>query len=102
MKYSNYYNLILSASKYDNFNEFYLYCGNTNDENNINKYLLIYVYAHEQTCESIRRIAKMTRAEFCREYHLPMRTVEDWDAGRREPPKYLLDALAFAVISDLM
>ncbi|MDO4432001.1 MAG: hypothetical protein Q4B80_01665 [Aerococcaceae bacterium] len=37
-----------------------------------------------------------SRAEFCREYNIPLRTVEDWDSGNRTPPSYIKLLIDFA------
>ena len=43
----------------------------------------------------------MSRAEFSRIYNIPLRTLEEWDAGRREPSRWAVDLLARAVLEDL-
>lgn len=37
----------------------------------------------------IRNHTGLTRAEFCRSYCIPIRTVEDWESGTRSCPDYL-------------
>ena len=38
----------------------------------------------------IRAILGISRAEFSRRYHIPIRTLENWDAGVRKPPAWAL------------
>lgn len=38
----------------------------------------------------IRKFAELTRKEFSETTGIPIRTLEDWEAGRRNPPKYVL------------
>ena len=45
------------------------------------------------TTTEIRTILGVSRAEFSRRYGIPVRTLEDWDAGRRTPPEWLLNLL---------
>lgn len=41
----------------------------------------------------IRKILGISRAEFSRRYGIPVRTLEDWDYGKRKPPEWLLKLL---------
>lgn len=52
------------------------------------------------TIKEIRAAAGISRAAFAREYGIPLRTLEDWEAGTRTPPPYVLSLLAYAVHSD--
>ena len=49
----------------------------------------------------IRDILGISRAEFCRRYGIPRRTIEDWDSGRRVPPEWLMALLERVVREDL-
>lgn len=51
--------------------------------------------------EEIRKLTGLSRAAFCRKYNIPIRTVEEWDAGRMTPPDYLLELLERAVREDM-
>jgi len=42
-----------------------------------------------------------SRAAFAREYRIPIRTLENWESGVNEPPAYVFDLLARAVVEDL-
>lgn len=50
--------------------------------------------------QRIRGILGISRAEFSRRYHIPIRTLEDWDAGKKKPPKYVIELLERAVLQD--
>lgn len=43
--------------------------------------------------KEIRAILGISRAEFSRRYGIPVRTLENWDAGKTNPPEWLLDLL---------
>lgn len=49
---------------------------------------------------AIRDILGISRAEFSRRYNIPIRTLEDWDAGKNKPPQYVMDLLERAVRED--
>lgn len=51
-------------------------------------------------CERIRRMLGVSRAEFSRRYQIPLRTLEHWESGDREPPKYVLVLLERVVAED--
>ena len=36
-----------------------------------------------------REQAGLSRAEMSRQFEIPIRTLEEWDAGRRTPPPYV-------------
>ena len=48
----------------------------------------------------IRKILGISRAEFSRRYHIPPRTLEDWDKGVSKPPAYVLELLERVVRED--
>ena len=51
--------------------------------------------------ERIRKLLGISRAEFSRRYHIPVRTLEDWDAGLKKPPVYVMELLERAVLDDI-
>lgn len=42
----------------------------------------------------------LSKAAFARIYKIPLRTLEDWEAGKRTPPEYVLYLLERAVKYD--
>lgn len=52
------------------------------------------------TIKELRERTGMKRAEFSRRYGIPVRTLEDWDAGRRKPPEWLPNILEKAIKYD--
>ena len=50
--------------------------------------------------EEIRKILGISRAAFSRKYNIPLRTLEDWDAGKKNPPEYVMDLLERVVNED--
>lgn len=55
--------------------------------------------SHNLTFRAIRRFSGLTQREFSAEYGIPTRTVEDWDTGKREPPRYVLELLLSDIIT---
>lgn len=39
--------------------------------------------------KSLREQTGLTRKEFSKHTGIPVRTLEDWEAGRRTPPEYI-------------
>lgn len=47
----------------------------------------------ESTAQRVRELRArlgLSQAAMYEVYHIPRRTVQDWEAGRREPPEYVL------------
>ena len=59
----------------------------------------VYAYAHDRSMNAIRAISGLSRAAFARDYRIPIRSLENWEAGVRACPAYVLDLLAYAVIN---
>ena len=43
----------------------------------------------EMNIKEAREQAGLSRAEMSRLFEIPIRTLEEWDAGRRTPPPYV-------------
>lgn len=52
------------------------------------------------TIAEIREMSGLSRAAFSRAYKIPVRTLEDWESGKRTPPEYVADLLARVVAED--
>lgn len=51
--------------------------------------------------KEIRESSGMSRAEFSRIYGIPIRTLENWEAGTRKCPDYFLNFLSRIVREDI-
>ena len=49
------------------------------------------------TLKSLREKVGLNRTEFAKQQGIPLRTIEDWEAGRRQMPDYLLRLLVYKV-----
>jgi DNA-binding transcriptional regulator YiaG len=52
------------------------------------------------TITEIRNLTGLNKTKFAEFYKIPYRTVQDWEAGIRKPPSYLLDLLERVVKED--
>ena len=59
----------------------------------------VYTLAHS-TLEETRKKYGYSRAAFGRAYDIPVRTLEDWDAGKRSPQSYVKMMLDYALFND--
>lgn len=49
------------------------------------------------TLKEIRNMLNVNRTEFSRYMGIPLRTLEEWEAGRRKMPDYVLRLIAYYV-----
>ena len=54
------------------------------------------------TLKEVRRELGMNRTEFSRYMDIPIRTLEEWEAGRRLAPEYVLRLIAYYVRVQLL
>lgn len=52
------------------------------------------------TIKEMRLLLQVSRTEFSIQYHIPLRTLEDWESGKRNPPNYVLELLERVVKED--
>ena len=45
--------------------------------------------------KTLRTLSGMTQKAFADYFCIPYRTVQDWNAGKRKCPEYLLDLMAY-------
>lgn len=48
-----------------------------------------------ETIKKLREEAGLNRRDFSQHTGIPLRTLEDWEAGRRTPPEYIPRLLAY-------
>ena len=41
------------------------------------------------TIKEARKAAKLTQSQMSEAFDIPLRTIEDWEAGKRTPPTYV-------------
>lgn len=52
--------------------------------------------------KSLREQTGMNRREFSEYTKIPVRTLEDWEAGKRTPPEYIPRLLVYQLMYDKM
>ena len=52
------------------------------------------------TIKELRTITGLSQRAFGKKYHIPTRTIEDWEGGRRRPSETILYLLGRVVKSD--
>ena len=50
--------------------------------------------------KKIRGVTRLSQKEFAEKYEIPQRTLENWEAGRRTPPDYVLKLLMRVIKED--
>jgi len=50
-----------------------------------------------ETLKQTRQSAGMNRSEFSRYMNIPLRTLEDWETGKRKMPDYVLRLIVYYV-----
>lgn len=53
-----------------------------------------------KTIKEIRQSTGLSQAMFCEALGIPKRTLEDWEAGKRTPPEYVVELIAYRVQHD--
>lgn len=52
------------------------------------------------TLKDMRKQLGLSQAGFAGKYNIPVKTLQNWEMGRTEPPAYVLDLLERAVLED--
>ena len=47
--------------------------------------------------KNLRKLMGLNRRQFSEKMDIPLRTLEEWEAGRRKMPEYLLRALTYYI-----
>lgn len=47
------------------------------------------------TIKELRLSARMTQREFAGYFNIPLRTIENWETGKRNPPEYLIELIRY-------
>lgn len=55
------------------------------------------IEVQEPAMRGLRASTGMTQKEFAEYFGIPQRTIEDWEAGRRQPPAYVEKLIAYKI-----
>lgn len=53
------------------------------------------------TIKEIRKACNMTQAAFAKTLGIPKRTIENWEAGQRTPPEYVIKLIEYRMAEHL-
>ena len=51
--------------------------------------------------KEIRALTGLSQANFGKKYNIPVRTIQDWETEKRNPPVYVVELLEFRVRYDI-
>lgn len=51
--------------------------------------------------KEIRALTGLSQANFGKKYNIPVRTIQDWEAEKRNPTAYVVELLEFRVRYDI-
>lgn len=54
----------------------------------------------ETTIRSLRTASGMTQNAFSTYLGIPLRTIEDWDTGKRTPPPYIVSLIQYKLTNE--
>lgn len=60
----------------------------------------LYDKVYPSDVKSSRLMTGMSQKKFSEYFNIPVRTIEDWEAGRRQPPKYVEELILYKVIKE--
>ena len=47
------------------------------------------------TIKELRLSARMTQKQFAGYFNIPLRTIENWETGKRKPPEYVVELIRY-------
>ena len=56
--------------------------------------------AKKYTIKELRAMLDMSQKQFANWYRIPIKSLQNWETGRREPPAYVMILLVRAVLED--
>ena len=63
-------------------------------------FMQIEIQSNNNPIKRMRSYLEMTQEQFSDAYGIPVRTLQQWEAGRRNPPDYVVNLLERAVKED--
>lgn len=104
ISYQNFLALRSSAMDCETLDDFIAEEGGSVESDDVDEvvFLLKAIFASKSrpAINYAREITELSRAEFCRLYKIPLRSMENWEAGVKKPPEYVASFILFSVLSD--
>lgn len=103
MKKELLHSLILNASECSDFVTFCAECGGAlpehyDDEKSMDALAKIWAYHDAQTFKTVRILSGLSQKRYSDTYGIAVRTIEDWESGKRKPTEYLLELLLADIV----
>ena len=99
--YNDFCRLMLDATECNSLEYYLAEVGGSVQRGELPLLERIYAAAHDGlTIRTIADAAGLSLRKLAMTYGLPLRTVQDWAAGVRNPPSWQLPLIAYAVLSD--
>lgn len=111
MNYQDFIRLVMDASEFASVDTYISDVGGSvpssvSDDHVIPLLNACWAYSHDKSVSALRAITDMSRVELSRVYRIPLRSLENWEsttkANARSAPPYVLDLLAYAIITDML
>ena len=99
MKYTDFIRLIQEADRFETFES---YAANIGGAIQTDTLADCYAFGQDPTVATIRERTGLNRIAFSKEYRIPIRTLEAWEAagsGARTAPGYVVEMLAYAAFN---
>lgn len=99
--YNDFLRLLLAAPECESVDKYLAEVGGSVNADAVALLESIYRMAHDGiSVKAISGACGISVRQIAIQYGLPQRTLEDWAAGRRNPPAWQLPLIAYAVLSD--
>lgn len=103
IRYNDFLRLILAAPECESVDNYLAEMGGSVEIDDVALLETIYHMSHSGlSIKTISGACSMSVRQISIRYGLPQRTLEDWAAGRRNPPAWQLPLIAYAVLSDVV
>lgn len=63
---------------------------------------VLFFWGDKMNIREMRTQLGDTQSEFAARYHIPFRTIQNWETGLRKPPEYILDLLERRIREDIV
>ena len=108
MTYQDFLRLVMDATEFGDIESYIAETGGSvpatvSDSSLVPLLTRCWEYAHDRGVKAIRQMTGLSMAAFSREYRIPLRTLQNWEASgdnARSCPGYVLDLMAYAVVSE--
>lgn len=102
--YQDFCRLLADTKEFETLDIYIAECGgsvNADADAAIELLTTIWSLGHDGlSMDSILKTNHATMRDLSREYKIPYRTIQNWKAGVRNPPEWLLPMIAYAILSD--